>query len=353
MQPTISAENTIEYIAQPAFLVKDNVVAAVNEAAARMQIKIGTSIHELITAGADEFSVFRSGKLYLALTAGNAWVSICDDAYLFCLEEIYSSAELKALALAAQHLREPLSNAMSGIDILKQNDALENNNALKQQVSSINRSIHNLLRSVCNMSDASPADIRYKANLQIQNAASVFAEIFEKLGNYTEEAGRSLKFIGLKKSVECAIDAQLMERAILNMVSNAIKFSPEGSTITATIKQTGNRLSVTIENPTSDNLRSMYSGTFQQYRRIPSIEDGLSGIGLGMSIISGIANAHNGTVLLDSGKKNVAKITVSFPIRTNIAPSVHSSIQLLGGYTGGIDAYLVELSDVLTNRYYE
>ena len=352
MESTLSPENTIEYISQPAFLVKNGLIETVNEAAANMQIKVGTSIHELLKAGAEDYAEFRSGRLYLQLSVGRAWVTICNDAQLFCIEDDYSTPELKALALAAQQLRAPLSNAMSGIELLKQNEALPENNSLKQQISSINRSIHSILRAVCNMSDANPADIGCKANLQVQNASSVFLEIFEKVSGYIEESGRSLNFSGLKMPLECVMDPQLMERAILNIVSNAIKFSPVNSTITASVKQTKTRLSVTIENAVTEEHASMYHRFFQQYRRMPGIEDGLNGIGLGMSIVSGIMAAHAGTVLLDSSKKKTARITLSFPIHTNTT-ILRSPIQLLGGYTGGIDSYLVELADVLPNRYYE
>lgn len=353
MESTLCPTKTIEYIPQPAFLVKDGYITALNEAAAHMQIKTGASIYELIKIGSAEYAAFQSGRLYLELTVARAWVSICDDSHLFCLDNPYADPELKALALAAQHLREPLSNAMIGIDQLKQNEALTDNESLKQQLSNINRSIHTLLRSVCNMSDAAPTDIGCKANLQIQNATSVFFEIYEKLSSYIEKSGRTLKFVGLKQPVECAIDGKLMERAILNIISNAIKFSPEGSVISLTVKQIENRLSVAVENTVSADRKDMYSSCFQQYRRMPGLEDGLTGIGLGMSVVSGIMTAHSGTVLLDTGKKNTARVTLSFPIRTNINTVLRSPIQLLGGYTGGIDSYLVELADVLPDHYYE
>lgn len=352
MESTLSPEKAIEYITAPAFLAKDGFVTAVNQAAAKLKIKVGTSVSELICVGADDFAAFSAERLYLELTVGRAWVSHYGDMQLFAVEDTYANAELKALALAAQHLREPLSNAMSGIELLKQNTSVEGNETLKQQISSINRSVHALLRSVCNMSDASAVDIGSKANLQLQNATSVFFEISEKLSSYAEQSGRTLKFTGLKKPVECVMDPQLMERAILNMISNAIKFSPADSTIKFTVKQTGCRLSVTVENKMEKNRQGIYHTAFQQFRRSPTIEDGLSGIGLGMSIITGVMNVHSGTVLLDTARNN-SRITLSFPLTPKGNPAVRSPIKLLGGYTGGINAYLVELADVLPNHFYE
>lgn len=352
MELSLSPEKTIEYISQPAFLVKNGYITDTNEAAAKLQLKTGISANELITVGGDEYAAFESGRLYLSLTVGRAWVSICEGAHLFCVEDPYSTPELRALALAAQHLRQPLSNVMCGIDTLKQNKAFVDNEEIKEQVGSINRSIHALLRAICNMSDAAPADINSKANLQLQNAASVFLEIFEKMSEHTAQCGRTLKHNTLKNPLECAIDAPLMERALLNILSNAIKFSPDGSTITATVKQTNRHISVTVENTISKDYLSAYTNFFQKYRRTPGIEDRLTGIGLGMSIVSGVMQVHAGTVLIDTVKKDRARIALTFPVRTDTS-AFHSPVQLIGGYTGGIDSYLVELADILPSHFYE
>lgn len=353
MESNLKPENTIEYIPQPAFLVENGIVTSVNTAASRMPIKEGTPVQELLKIGMEDYANFHCGRLYLELSVGRAWVTDCGASHLFCVEDPYSNPELKALALASQHLRVPLSNAMSSIDLLKQNDSLPDNDDLKQQISSINKSIYSLLRSICNMSDADPAELCCKANMQLQNISSVFEEIFEKISAYTAESERVLKFTGLKKPLECVSDPHLLERAILNIISNAIKFSPVGSTITISVKQVENRLSLKFENTIAKELTKQYNHYFRQYRRMPGIENGLTGIGLGMNIVSGIMAAHAGTVLLDLARKNTARITLSFPLHTNTNTIVRSPIELLGGYTGGIDSYLVELTDILPNHYYE
>lgn len=353
MEPKANPVQMIHYIHQPAFLVKDGIITQTNDAASSRQINTGIPVIELITSGAEDYEAFSSGKLYLGLKYGWAWVSVCDNAHLFCIDDSYSSPELRAFALAAQHLRMPLSNAISGTELLMQNETLQQNPEIKQHLGQINRSLYQIIRAVCNMSDVSQPGLNCNAKPEIQNVTSVFNEIFEKAAALTENAQRTLQFRSLKHCVDSAIDVQLLERAVLNLISNAVKFSPVGSTIQAALKLKGNRLTLTVKNSIQDGQTGIYGNAFNRFLREPGIESSQIGIGLGMTVISRAVSAHSGTVLLDTARKNGVQITVSIPIRTKCEPVLKSPIILLDGYTGGIDSYLVELSDVLPNHYYE
>ena len=353
MEPTANPLELIKYIPQPAFLVKDGVIIAVNPSASALLISEGASVSEMITLGASDYAAFKSGKLYLELKAGRAWGSVCDDAHLFCMEENYSSPALRAFALAAQHLRTPLSTAVSGAEILMQNDTMQENADLKQYVGQINRSLYQMLRAICNMSDISQLGAQINTKLELVNVSSVFDDIFEKAAHLARDSQRKLTFTGLKTNVDCAVDVQLLERIVLNLLSNAIKFSPTGDTIKSTLKLKDKRLTFTIENNIQDSNAGFYSNAFNRFLREPGIESGQTGIGLGMSVISRAVAAHNGTVLLDTTKKTGAKVAVSLPIRTEIKPELKAPAILLEGYTGGIDNFLVELSEVLPSNYYE
>lgn len=353
MEPTANPSQMLQYIHQPAFLAKDGVIIETNTAASNLQIQTGTNVLTLITQGAEDYEVFTSGKLYLELQQGRAWVSTCDNIHLFCLESLYASPELRAFALAAQHLRLPLSNAVSGTELLMQEDAMQQNVELKRQLGQINRSLYQMIRAICNMSDVSQLGFDSNAKTEFRNVTAIFSEIFEKATVLSEEAERVLKFRNLRSCIESFVDAQLLERMVLNLISNAIKFSPTRSTILATLKQNGNRLSLSVENSIQDGQTGIYGNAFNRFLREPGLDSGQAGIGLGMAVISRIISAHGGTVLLDTVKKNSVKVTVSIPIRTTCENALKSPVILLDGYTGGIDSYLVELSDVLPNHYYE
>jgi len=137
------------------------------------------------------------------------------------------------------------------------------------------------------------------------------------------------------------------------MLSNALKFSPSGSEILAVLKYSENRLSLTIENKTHVGSSTSYRNAFHRFLREPGIDSSQAGIGLGMSIISQAAAIHSGTLLLNISRNGVVRVTLSIPTTIKSISAAKSPVILLDGYTGGIDNYLVELSDVLPNHLYD
>ena len=353
MKPTANPVEMIDFIQQAAFLVKDGVVIKTNRAAAELHIQIGTSILELITLGVNDYESYTSGKLFLELKYGRAWVSCCKDTHVFCLENNISSPELRALALAGQNLRLPLSNAIFTANTILHSDAIQQNAELRQQLGQINRSLYQMIRDVCNMTDVAQINASHNPRFEMRDVASVFAEIMEKATTLTACTRKELSFKNLQHNVQCLIDSQLLERAVLNLISNALKFSPANSIIQITLKQNNKRLILSVKNDTLPGQDSISGNEFSRFLREPGIESNQFGLGLGMSVICSVASAHLGTVLFNISRKNTALVTFSIPIRTESDAILKSAEMVPGGYTGGIDTHLIELSSILPSSYYE
>lgn len=340
----------------PAFLVTNGIITGINNAAAQRTLTVGTAVEDLIVTGSQEYRQFRSGKLYLQLMLGGvqcgAYVTVMDGKHLFCLDSAYQNPELRTLALAAQQLRNPLNEAMINTDLLQANHAIREDPEVNEQLAALNRSLYQMIRAVCNMSDASGAYIQ-TANQELRDAAAVFDEILAKAEAVVSHAERKLVFKGLSKSVSCLMDADLLERAVLNILSNAVKFSPKGSTIQASLRLSGKRLLFSMENDGLSGASPFMHNAFAHFLREPGLENPLSGIGLGMSIVRCAAAAHGGTVLFDTIRKNGAKVVMTVATDRAAPPMLESPLRLVGGYTGGFDKILVELSEVLPDSLYE
>lgn len=353
MKPTANSIEMIDFMQQAAFLVENGVVIKINQAAANLNIQIGTPISELIILGADDYKTYKSGKLYLELRYGRAWVSNSNDTHLFCIENNFSLPELRALALAGQNLRLPLSNAMFTANSMLHSDAIQQNTELRQQLGMINRSLYQMIRDVCNMTDAAQINGSQNLKFEICDVAPVIEEILEKAATLTECTHKELVFKNLKGNIRCLIDVQLLERAILNLISNAIKFSPTDSVIEIALKHNNNRLALSVKNDVPAGQDSISGNEFSRFLREPGFENSQFGIGLGMSVICSVAAAHKGTVLLNISRKKTAIVTLSIPIRTESDTILKSPEVILGGYSGGIDTHLIELSGILPSSYYE
>lgn len=103
-------------------------------------------------------------------------------------------------------------------------------------------------------------------------------------------------------------DPAALERAVLNLVDNAIKFSPPGSTVTVRLR--GGRLDVADEGPgIPEDERGQ---VFERFWRSPAAR-ALPGSGLGLAIVADVVAGHGGTVEVGSSAAGGATFTVRLP----------------------------------------
>lgn len=354
-QITPSAE-MLEQILHPAFLVKDGIVVYVNATAAQRYIQTDTSISSLICVGAEEYHGFTSGRLSVALNIENykcpATVTNIEGHHLFILDSDYDSPELQAFALAAQNLREPLSNIMATTQQLMDSDCMQDEKT-STQISSIRQGLHQLLRIVGNMSDSGRLSKDSAYAMEHWDAIWLFDEMLQKAAALLRQAGRKLEYSVPNISVTTAIDAELLERAVLNLISNASKYSPQGCSVQSTLSYSNNKLIFTVENAIQPEAKLNKTNLFSRYLREPGIDVNGSGLGLGLSIVRKVAMIHGGTVLAEFPTETSMRTTLTLSTKPTERNILHSPVLLPVDYTGGHDHAIVELSDVLPTHIFD
>lgn len=357
MERSTDAPEILEQLMCPAFTVSDGMIIHANQAALQRQVPLNAPVADLIRVGAEEYARYTGGRLCLTLciceNTYNASVVATDGYHTFFLESEYEEPELRAFALAAQQLREPLSNAMAGTELLLPHSALQADPEARQQIAQVNRSLHQLLRAVCNMSDAAQYGNLRSTQMETRNVVGILDEIIEKAAHMVSQAGRILQYKSLNQGIYCLVDTEKLERAVLNLISNAAKYTPENGTIEIRLTRSGNRLLFTVENGADSACSRHFADTFSRFLREPGIIDSRSGIGLGMTIARSAAAVHGGTVLMEQPDNTGIRFTMTLAIRQSTDTSVHSPVLLPIDYAGGRDRVLLELSDVLPATLYE
>ena len=345
----------LDMMERPGFCVKDQIIIKVNAAAAQWGIAPGAAIDTLLYIGRDDYADFAGGCLYLTLMlAGKprgVSVSRVGEYDIFLPEQESDQIELQALALAARELREPLNSVMSSADLLLPLLDSDEGDAAQAQAARLNRGLFQLLRIICNMSDAGQySDTAFRP--EVRDVCGFLDEIFGKAGELVRHAGITLSFTNLPSPLFCLIDAERLERAIWNILSNSMKFTPRGGSIEATLTRRGNFLCLSVQDSGQGIDDSARSSIFSRYTRQPGIEDGRFGIGLGMVLIRSTAAQHGGTVLIDHPEGQGTRITMTLAIRRSDSTVVRSPIYRVD-YTGGWDHSLIELSESLPASLYE
>lgn len=335
----------------PGFFVKENIITACNQSAEALLLHPGMDIRELLMTGSGEYAGFQSGCLYLKLKISakgrGAAVTREPEGDLFLLDQEPEDAGLRSLALAARELRNPLSNLMIAADAINLGTAKDP--SLQEQLARLNRSLHQIHRLVNNMSDAGRSDLLTPSGIHDWNR--LFHDIFEKLQTQLEGTRVSVTYEGLSQSVYGLANVGQIERAVLNIVSNAMKFMPDGGTIQAALTQKEDMLFLRIRDSGSGIAENVLGNVFTRYQRQPGIEDSRYGIGLGMVLIRSAAADHGGTVLIDRPPEGKGtRITMTMAVRQD-APVLKAPV--ITPVLDDTRQLLTELSDCLRWEAYQ
>lgn len=152
-----------------------------------------------------------------------------------------------------------------------------------------------------------------------------FSEFY--LDELLAECVRNARTLAAAKDISLTYEAQselplsgdpsLLRRMLLNLLDNAIKYTPRGGTVTACARQEGGEYRVSIEDTGQGVPPELQSKIFERFFRVDKArsrgEGTIGGAGLGLSIASWIANAHGGRVVLTRSGSEGSLFTVFLP----------------------------------------
>ena len=130
------------------------------------------------------------------------------------------------------------------------------------------------------------------------------------------------------KNVACEFDAQVdssllingdavrLQQVIINLVDNAIKFTPEGGRVTVTLKRSGGAAELTVSDTGIGIEPDFLPFIFDRFRQADaSTRRSYTGLGLGLAIVRKIVEMHGGSITADSaGVEKGAVFTISIPL---------------------------------------
>ncbi len=347
-------EDLLAHFVTPAFFVKNGMITQVNQAAQQQLIAPETQISALLATGQEEYSEFHEGCLYLNLNIQGQMRSTAvtkeGDCDLFIVEQEELDHSLQAYSLAARELREPLAGIMIASERLFRSIPKDLDPVQQRQTAFINQNLYKMLRILGNMSDASRFAEGSDVYLQHSNITSVLDEIFQDVASNCEKSNIRFSYRCPQEDIFGPIDQPKLERGILNLISNAIKYTQEGSEIHASVMQHGKRLYITVADGGGGIPSAIHETIYKRYQRMAGIEEGRHGIGLGMMLAKSVAAMHGGTILMEPQKSGGAKVTMTVSLEDKGLILRSPTIRV--DYTGERSHSLVELSDCLAPSLY-
>jgi PAS domain S-box-containing protein len=137
------------------------------------------------------------------------------------------------------------------------------------------------------------------------------------VGTVSYQAAQKNILIAVKAPayMETEVDADLMSRLIVNLLTNAIKYSPEKTRITATLEATEREVKLEIADEGYGMTQEQCKHLFQKYQRTDEAkEKRIVGTGLGLYLVKLICDAHKGSIHVTSEMGKGSTFHVSLPL---------------------------------------
>jgi two-component system, cell cycle sensor histidine kinase DivJ len=231
-------------------------------------------------------------------------------------KEPRNAAKSRFLATMSHELRTPLSAIIGFSQILGDDSIMLDAARRKEYARLINDSGQHLLSVVNGMLDVSKMDT---GHLEIAPEplapGPAIMSCCDLLALKAREAGVEIKTRVAPGLPELTADRRAVNQILINLVSNAIKFTPRDGRITVGAYCDGAKLIVTVEDTGvgigEDDLWRVGEAFF---RARASYDRRHDGTGLGLSIVKGLVHLHDGELDIASRLGNGTRVTVKLPL---------------------------------------
>ena len=347
-------EPILDGLQQPALLCADGKIEYANLAAQRVLLRADMELAQLCGEQTDAVAnrtgsvsiEVRWGQLCYQLTASD-----CGDKTLLLLNPLERrTVSMTALHQVAASLRESLVGAILSADTLFPYLEEQEDERIQSATAAINRSLYRMVRGLALAGDCCALEL---GDLPLApeetELCDFFARLAETAEGFCEENGIRLKLVLPSKTFTGNIDRQLLERAVYNLICNAIAHTPEGGTITLKVDHAGDRVLVYVTD-TGKGIDADILSVISDRAGHPGAN--AEGLGFGLRLVRAIAEAHGGSMMIQSGDTG-ASVCFSMNLQRSGEENLVQSPAECYDYTGGLDHAHVEFAGVMSDEDYD
>lgn len=232
-------------------------------------------------------------------------------------EKLERAIKIKSdfLSTVSHELRTPLAAIKEGINIVYDQSAGDINKEQKEFLNISKRNVDRLARLINDVLDIQKLESgKMEFNFKENDINSIIEEVFETMKPHA--AKKELKFkLDLDKNIpKIEVDRDKLIQVITNLVSNAIKFTEQGSIIISSLLEK-NIVKVWVEDTgpgiKKEDIPKLFK-TFQQLQAGKGRKTG--GTGLGLAICKDIIGKHRGKIWVESESGKGSKFIFLLPI---------------------------------------
>jgi signal transduction histidine kinase/DNA-binding response OmpR family regulator len=221
-------------------------------------------------------------------------------------------------ANVSHEFRTPLTLILGPINkLLNKSKVADDRNAL----SMIQRNTQRLVRMVDQILHLERHKLKQVTEIVTQDVSGTLNLIYQSFVSLTEE--KSLAFeVNIEDNLRVDLAADSLDKIVINLVSNAIKYTPRNGSITLNAWQENQQVHISVSDSGYGIAAEKQQEVFQKFSRVlDEHSEKITGAGIGLALVKELVESQSGQIVLHSELGKGSKFEVIFPIsdKTNAA----------------------------------
>ena len=229
--------------------------------------------------------------------------------------EALAAGKSRFLANMSHELRTPLNAIMGFSDIMRAKMFGPLPDKYSEYGDLIHESGGHLLDLINDVLDMSKIEAeRFQLSLEAFDAREAVSAALRLLRVQADGAGVNLRGVLPQAAVEVDADRRAIKQIVLNLVSNALKFTPKGGSVTVTAHGYDGVFELVVSDTGVGIAREDLERLGRPYEQAGDSSQRQRGTGLGLSLVRSFAELHGGEMILESTVGEGTSVTVRLPV---------------------------------------
>lgn len=270
--------------------------------------------------------------------------------------EEYDRLKFDFFSNLSHELKTPLNIILSSTQLLGslQDKRVFSSSEEKTQkyLKLIRQNCYRLLRLINNLIDVSKVDSGFmKFNYGYYNIVSLIEDITLSVAQFAENKGLEVIFDTDIEEKPVLCDPDKIERIILNLLSNSIKFTPKGGSIFVNIYDKGDTVDISVKDTGVGIVEDKLKVIFDKFRQVDSsLQRKYEGSGIGLSLVKSLVEAHYGKITVSSIPGEGSNFTIEL-LTSNVSLCSESNRNCIDGHTfDTVQRINIEFSDIYSDQ---
>lgn len=229
--------------------------------------------------------------------------------------EAQNSGKSRFLANMSHELRTPLNAIMGFSDIMRSRLFGPLPDRYGEYAELIHESGGHLLDLINDVLDMSKIEAeRFELSREVFDGREAVNAVLRLMRGQADRAGVQLRGVLPREPLEIDADRRALKQIALNLVSNALKFTPRHGAVTVGLQAVGGMMELVVADTGMGMSPQDLARVGRPYEQAGDAERRAAGTGLGLSLVRSFAELHGGEMILESVLGEGATVTVRLPV---------------------------------------